>query len=566
MDEIFVDNFAGGGGASEGISWAIGRDVDIAVNHDPAAIAMHCANHPGTKHYCEDIWHVDPVEACAGRPVALAWFSPDCRHFSRAKGGKPVEKNIRGLAWVVLRWAYLVHPRVIMLENVPEIQTWGPLDESNRPIKEREGETWRAFLGALGHGMDRECLPAVGEMCEALEIDPNGTMAWQLMSGLGYDVEWRELLSCDYGAPTKRRRLYLIARFDGKPIRWPAQTHAKRGSREQVEGHLPCWRSAAEVIDWSKPCPSIFERKKPLAENTLRRIARGLQKFVIENPEPFIVQVKYDNTEQDVNDPLSTVTAVNSHMLCMPTLIQYHTEHHEGETRGQALTEPLQTADTSNRYGLAAATLVQTGYGERDGQAPRALDPREPLGTVVAGGSKHAAVTAFLQKYYGGGYQGAGSAVDEPLDTITAIDHNSLCTASIVQLNHNTDGQAMDEPLATITAGGGHFAEVRALPIKYYGAGTGQAIDEPLDTVTARDRFGLVEIHGTKYQIADIGLRMLEPRELFNAQGCPADYIIDRDAEGHPLSKKEQVAKCGNMVTPPVPAALVRANLPEYCQ
>lgn len=528
MPELFIDNFAGGGGASTGIEAAIGRSVDIAINHDPDAIAMHRANHPTTRHYCEDVWAVDPVEACGGEPVALAWFSPDCKHFSRAKGGKPVDKNIRGLAWVAVRWAYLVRPRVIMMENVPEIQTWGPLGEDNRPIPEHAGETFDGFIAALTDGIPR-AHPAFAEMCEALGIAIDSEMADTLADGLGYDIDWRVLRSCDYGAPTTRTRFYMIARCDDKPIVWPEATHAPRKSREVAEGKRKAWCSAAECIDWSIPAQSIFERDKPLAENTLRRIARGIQKFVIENPEPFIVTVNHGGDGfrgQSIDEPLQTVTAKHGYGIVAPTLIQYHSEQSEREARGQTLDDPLMTVDTSPRYALSVAHIM---------------------------------------KNYAGGYQGAGSDAEEPLGTVTAKDHNSLVTAHIMTMRNNMDGQPMDEPLTTISTSGAHHAEVQAFLVKYFSNGAPKPVDEPLDTVTTKDRFAVVTIHGEDYIITDIRMRMLQPRELFRAQGFPEEYIIDRDADGRPYPKSKQVARCGNAVTPPVPTALVRANLPEYC-
>lgn len=521
MKELFVDNFAGGGGASTGIEMAIGRSVDIAINHDPDAIAMHKANHPHTKHYCEDVWQVDPVEACEGNPVALAWFSPDCKHFSRAKGGKPVDKNIRGLAWVAVKWALAVRPRILMLENVPEIRTWCPLGADNKPIKERTGETFRGFILALSTGLP-EWHPAYKEMCEALSIEPNSEEAKRLQKGLGYKVQYRTLKSCDYGAPTTRKRFYLIARCDGKRIVWAEPTHAPRDSEAVKRGLKLPYRTAAECIDWSIPAQSIFERKKPLAENTMRRIARGIQKFVIDNPEPFIVNYKFNNEPKGTDEPLSTVTAVNNHYLVAPTLIQYHSETSKDEVRGQELGEPLMTVDAAPRYALSVAHIM---------------------------------------KNYGGGYKGAGSAADAPLGTVTGIDHNSLVTAHIMTMRKNMDGQPVDEPLSTVSCSGAHHAEVQAFLVKYFSTGAAKSVNEPLDTITTKDRFALVTIHGEEYIITDIKMRMLQPRELFNAQGFPEDYIIDRDADGHPYPKTKQVARCGNAVTPQVPAALVKANL-----
>lgn len=509
--ELVVDNFAGGGGASTGIEMATGYSVDIAINHDPEAIKMHKMNHPSTKHYCESVWDVNPVEACNGYPVAIAWFSPDCKHFSKAKGGKPKDKNIRGLAWVALRWAGKVRPRVIMLENVEEFKTWGPLNRRHRPIKSKQGQTFQKFISQL--------------------------------EGLGYVVEHRELIAADYGTPTMRKRFFLIARCDGKPIVWPKPTHGPADSEEVKKGLLKPYIGAYTQLDFSLPCPSIFDTAeeikekygiravRPLAPKTMERIARGLKKFVIDNAEPFIVQVNHSGAKSDycksANEPLNTITAkhgfgivepklapfigVNTtnhpggkadnplhtittggqQCLISPTLIQYHSETSEKEVRGQAIENPIMTVDSSNRYGL---------------------------------------VTSFLSKFYKTG-----------------------------------TGQDVREPLHTVTTSAGHFGEVRAFLIKYYGEGTGQDIESPLDTITSRDRFGLVTIQGVDYQIVDIGLRMLEPKELYGCQGFPDDYIIDRDYEGKPYSRSEQVKRCGNAVCPPIPAALVKANLPELC-
>ena len=494
MSGLVVDNFAGGGGASTGIEMAIGRSVDIAINHDPDAIAMHRANHPATRHYCEDVCQVDPVAACAGVPVALAWFSPDCTHFSRAKGGKPVDKHIRGLAWVTVKWAALVRPAVIMLENVPEIRTWGPLGADGKPIKARAGETFDGFVKALTTGIP-QTHPAFAEMCDALGIAQDSELAQKISRGLGYDLEYRVLKSCDYGAPTTRTRFYLIARCDGKHIVWAEPTHAPKDSEAVKQGLKLPYRTAAECIDWSIPAQSIFERKKPLAENTMRRIARGIQKFVIDNPEPFIVTVNHSGKGfrgQSTDEPLGTITAKNGYGVVTPMLIQHHSETGKDEVRGQELTEPLMTVDTSPRY--------------------------------------------------------------------------ALCAAYIMTMRNHMDGQPVDEPLTTISCSGAHHAEVQAFLVKYFSNGVAKQVDEPLDTVTTRDRFALVTIHGEQYIITDIKMRMLQPRELFNAQGFSRDYVIDHDADGHPYSKSKQVARCGNAVTPPVPAALVRANLPEMCK
>lgn len=556
--EIVVDNFAGGGGASTGIEIAIGRSVDVAINHDPAAIAMHRANHPTSKHYTEDIWMVDPVEACEGHPVGLAWFSPDCKHFSKAKGGKPVSKHIRGLSWVILRWAMTVRPRVIMMENVEEIQTWGPLmkrkDGKTVPDPARAGETFKGFVSMLTTGIALDH-PAFHEACDFLK--PDAQQAMKLAMGLGYHVEHRELRACDYGAPTIRKRFFLIARCDGKPIVWPKATHGDPDSLEVAAGMKKPWKPVADVLDFSLPCPSIFATSeeiyeqygiravRPLADATMRRIARGIQKFVIENPRPFIVSV--DDGEK-----------------IAPNLIQYHSEQSE-DVRGQEVEKPLMTVDASNRYGLVEPFLVQSGYGEREGQKPRVMDIQKPLGTVVAHSNKFAECSVFISKYYGG--ENVASSAEKPLPTVTAIDHNAMCAVAMTQFNNHCDGQPVDVPLHTMTAQWNHFGELRAFLVKYYGNGDNAVpCDKPAPTVTAKDRMGLVTVRGQDYQIVDIGLRMLTPRELFNAQGFPKDYIIDVDADGKPYPKSEQVARCGNAVCPQIPTALVRANLPEFCK
>lgn len=518
--ELIVDNFAGGGGASTGIELATGHSVDIAINHDPEAIRMHRVNHPSTKHYCESVWDIDPIKVCNGYPVALAWFSPDCKHFSKAKGGKPKDKRIRGLAWVALRWAAKVRPRVIMLENVEEFKTWGPLNRRHHPIKAKMGQTFQRFVRQL--------------------------------TDLGYDVQFRELIAADYGAPTMRKRFFMVARCDGRPIAWPAPTHGPMDSEAVKAGLLKPYVGAYTQIDFNLPCPSIFDTAeeikekygiravRPLAPKTLERIARGLKKFVLDNPEPFIIQCNHggERRPNSIREPMPTITGkhgygvvqpyiipCNQHMPMSPTLIQYHSAT-SGNVRGQEVKSPLMTVDSSNRYGL---------------------------------------VTAFLSKYFNGFYKGAGDKLDKPLPTITAHDHNSIVTANLIQMNNHCDGRDITQPIPTITAGDGHFAEVRAFLIKYYGQGTGQNIKNPLDTVTAQDRFGLVTIAGVDYQIVDIGLRMLEPKELYGCQGFPADYIIDHDCDGKAYPRSEQVRRCGNAVCPPIPAALVRANLPELC-
>ncbi len=542
--ELVIDNFAGGGGASTGIELATGYSVDIAINHDPEAIKMHKANHPNTKHYCENVWAVDPVKACNGNPVGLAWFSPDCKHFSKAKGGKPKDKNIRGLAWVALRWAGLVRPRVIMLENVEEFKTWGPLNRRHHPIKSKQGYTFNKFV--------------------------------QQFSELGYDVQFKELIAANYGTPTMRKRFFMIARCDGKPIVWPNPTHAPADSEEVKAGLLKPYVGAYTQIDFSRPCPSIFDTSeeikekygiravRPLAIKTMERIARGLKKFVIDNPEPFIIQCNHggERRPNDIREPMPTITGKHGYGIVEPTLAPYmgtNTTNHPGGN----CKDPIHTITTGNQQCLISPTLIQyhseTVKGEVRGQTIE-----EPIMTVD-GSNRYGLVTSFLHKYYDGGYKGAGENIENPLPTVTAWDHNSVVTANLIQMNNHCDGRDMRDPIPTITAGDGHFGEVRAFLIKYYGQGTGQDINEPLDTVTSRDRFGLVTIDGTDYQIVDIGLRMLEPRELYGCQGFPADYIIDHDYTGKTYPRSEQVRRCGNAVCPPIPAAMVRANLPELC-
>ncbi len=497
LDEIIVDNFAGGGGASTGIEMALGRPVDIAINHDPDAIAMHTINHPHTTHYCESVWDINPREATNGQRVGLAWFSPDCKHFSKAKGATPVNKEIRGLAWVAMRWAATVKPRIIMLENVEEFKTWGPVIDG-KPCPARKGKTFASFKRQLEQ--------------------------------LGYTVDHRNLIASDFGAPTIRKRFFLIARCDGQPIVWPTPTHGNPARLDFKKSGLKKWKTAADIIDWSIPCPSIFDRKKTLAENTLRRIARGIQRYVIDNPKPFVVRIGQQGfggtgMQYETDQPLTTITTKAEHCLVMPHITKYYGAKSETEARGSVLSEPIATQTTENRFGL---------------------------------------VTAFLAKHYGGNYTGAGTAITEPLHTVTATDHNALVTTHLLHLRNNCDARSVEQPLPTLTAGGGHVGEVRAFLIKYYGnEKEGVSLREPLHTVTAQDRFGLVTVRGEQYQIVDIGMRMLEPHELFAAQGFPRDYIIDRDATGKPIPKYKQVARCGNSVCPALAEALVRANFNE---
>ena len=617
--EIIVDNFAGGGGASTGIEIATGRLVSLAVNHDPAAILMHRTNHPYTEHFQASVWDIDPKAVCRGRPVGLAWFSPDCKHFSKAKGAALVDRKIRGLAWITLRWAATVRPRVIILENVEEFQTWGPV-RKGKPVKKLAGTTFRKFIRQLEE--------------------------------LGYDVEYRELIAADYGAPTSRKRFYLVARCDGKPIVWPKPTHSKTGA----DG-LPKWRSAAEIIDWSLPCPSVFASKaeimeryglkavRPLAKNTMRRVIRGVDKFTIRSGKPFIVPTGYGerkgqaprvhdmdapvptivgtgkenlcrpllapvtvtNTSNSVGGtvgaPVHTVTTAGNQMLVTPflaecnhsggghiapvtdahktitakhtggivapALIQYHTEQTE-HVRASGLGTPINTVDASNRYGLTCANLVEYYTSGRP------LDVQDPLHTVTSH-DREAVVAAHIAKYYGGV---VGEKVGEPLPTVTAIDHNAVCAAHVVKFKGDNVGTPPSEPLQTVTASAGkeracsggtfavcraHLAKIRSGDDLGHWPEIRALLNEFCGYELAEDEVLLLEIGGALYYIADIGLRMLSPRELYNAMGFPPDYIIDRDYEGHEYKKSAQVARCGNAVCPPVASALVRANLPEWC-
>lgn len=533
---LVIDNFAGGGGASTGIEMALGRPVDIAINHDPEAIAMHEINHPHTKHYCESVWEVDPRTITGGRPVDLCWFSPDCKHFSKAKGGKPVKKEIRGLAWVAIRYAATVRPRVIMLENVEEFVTWGPITQEGRPCPKNKGRTFNSFVNALRRH--------------------------------GYQVEWRELRANQYGAATIRKRLFLIARCDGQPIVWPEASHLPAGNQAIKAKHAKPQRLAADIIDWSIPCPSIFTRKKPLAEATLRRIARGIQRYVIDAGEPFIVKVNhgYDYFRgQNLDEPLQTITSKLGSALIAPVITKFRTND-----RGSSIETPLPTV-TANSFikrpggaapiGVVAAFLAKHYGGNETPGWP--LD--KPISTLTTV-DHHAVVMAHIQRDYG---NSIGHAAAEPLGTITAGGGGkaALIASSLIKLRGTCrDGQPVTEPAATISAQGNHLGEVRAFLLKYYETATGQALDEPLHTITTKHRMGLVMVKGEPYQIVDIGMRMLEPHELYAAQGFPADYIHDRTIGGKRLSKASQVRMCGNSVCPPVAAALVRANLVEQQQ
>lgn len=581
--ELIIDNFAGGGGTSTGLEAAFGRPVDIAINHDPEALAMHAMNHPYTRHLCESVWDVDPIKVTNNQPVALVWLSPDCKHFSKAKGGKPVEKRIRGLAWVTLRWAAKCKPRVIMLENVEEFKTWGPLiqDEHGnwKPDPAKRGKTFASFVRQL--------------------------------EGHGYKVEHRELRASDHDTPTIRKRFFLVARRDGLPICWPDPTRGAPDMPAVLAGQLQPYRTAAECIDWSIPCPSIFGRKRPLAEATLRRIAKGIMRYVIESAAPFIVPVTHQGGDrvESIAEPLRTVTGANrgEKALATATMVQIGYGEREGQSpRALDLGRPLGTVVGSNKaalvtaflnehanastqrvmpadepmrticgevkgghFGLVSATLVDTAHGDvspggvkRWGSGAKPVDA--PIGTVAAS-SNQALGVAFLAKHYTGV---VGSELEEPIGTVTACDHHSLVHAHLTKFRTGSTGSDLSDPVPTITAGpkenpagaphalglvsshlvklrgtstaadvqepmhtisaqGQHHAEVRAFLMKYYSTDQDPRLGEPLHTITTVDRFGLVTIRGQDYEIVDIGLRMLAPHELYRAQGFPEEYVID---------------------------------------
>ncbi|MDP3651077.1 MAG: DNA cytosine methyltransferase [Rhodoferax sp.] len=654
--ELIIDNFAGGGGTSTGLEAAFGRPVDIAINHNAEALAMHAANHPHTRHLCESVWDVDPIAVTQNQPVGLVWLSPDCKHFSKAKGGKPVEKDIRGLAWIGVRWIVRTKPRGFMLENVEEFQTWGPLmtdqDGNTRPDPAKKGQTFRVFKQMLTTGVpmaEREGNESIEDARVALCTGPLAFTEAEFalaLNGLRYTVECAELKACDYGTPTIRKRFFMVGRRDGLPtVARPPVSHAAPTSKEAKSGKLQPWLTAAECIDWSIPCPSIFDRKKPLADATLRRIAKGIMRYVVNSASPFIVNLTHQGGDrlESLGEPLRTITGAHrgEKALIDVQVASFVANTANSKTTGRApnhwtAEEPLRTITSAPGFAAVAATLVQTGYGERVGQAPRALDIGKPLGTVVGGAAKHALVSAFLAKHYTGV---VGSDMVDPVGTVTGVDHHSLVTATMVTIDNQSStsgqsaiteplkttvtenrhalvaahlvhmghgeqangkarwshgvravevplntvaasgmpaaivtsnlvklrgtnvGSATDEPLHTVSAGGQHHAEVRAFLLSYYGTDQNPDIAGPLATVTSRDRFGLVTIHGQDYQIVDIGLRMLSPRELFRAQGFPASYIIgDDERQGLKLTKSAQVRMCGNSVPPPLAEALARAN------
>lgn len=596
LDELMIDNFAGGGGASTGIELATGRIVNIAVNHDRSAIEMHEKNHPYTQHFCEDVWQIDPRKVTQGRPVAIVWGSPDCTHFSKAKGGTPVSKKIRGLAWVLCRWAGTVKPRVLIMENVEEFQTWGPvipMRYKGRCVKEikRVNKKTVYITAKKGEELSEDQQIFVPDKKRAGQTF--NRFVEQLRS-LGYTVEWKVLKACDYGAPTSRKRFFLIARRDGKPIVFPKPTHG-------IGKGLKPYRTAAECIDWRIPGKSIFGREKALSVNTMKRIARGLDKFVLKSPKPFIMQMNFENPPQAIDEPLTTITAVNKHyvgmpklepyimsnntnnvphraseplptittgnrhFLCAPSLVQYHGEQSEREVRGQEMEKPLATIDTRNRYGLSAAYLTKYFGGEKQAGA----DIERPLPTVTAI-DHNALVAVNISSRYGNGEDGRGQAIDEPLSTVTGTNHSHLVATHICTLRNNMDGQSVNEPLSTITAKASHHAAIRTYLTKLtgkenhlgYWSDVRALLNKYAGYNIAADEILIIEIGGVQYFISDISMRMLEPRELAKAQGFPDDYVLQVTDS---YSKSAQIARIGNSVCPVMAEVLVRANLPELC-
>lgn len=582
FDEIIVDNFAGGGGASTGIELATGRPVAVAINHDPAAILLHKTNHPHTLHLQESVWDIDPIKVCGGHPVGLAWFSPDCKHFSKAKGGKPVDKKIRGLAWIVCKWAGLVRPRVIILENVEEFVTWGPI-RKGKPVKSKKGQTFKKWASQLEE--------------------------------LGFKIEHRELVAADYGAPTTRKRFVLVARCDGKPIVWPERTHAPADSEEVKSGKCKPWRSAAEIIDWSLPCPSIFETKeqikekyglkvlRPLKDNTLRRITRGIDKFVLKSANPFIVPIGYGENKgqkpriHDINAPLPTVVSSSKHYYVdamisplhihnntgaggndmrspvnalttgnQQMLIAPHLSKYFGGVVGENVKNPLPTVTAIDHNALVSANLIQ--YHTEQSENVRGQGLRKPINTVDCR-NRYGLSIAHLTQYFSGDHYHSPS---EPLHTVTTMIREGVTLAHIAEFKGNDKGQAADVPLRTITTSAGEFGAVYTTLVKVsdgvdlkYWPQVRELLNKYCDYNIADDEVLLLWIGGIPYYMSDIGLRMLSPKELYRAQGFPDDYIIEKDYRGVEYPKTEQVARAGNAVCPPMATAVVRANFPEWC-
>ncbi|KTC25476.1 DNA methyltransferase [Pseudomonas putida] len=570
-DEIVVDFFCGGGGAGTGLEMGLGRPVTVAKNHNSAAISMHTANHPAARHYTTDVFEGDPDEECQGRPVGWFHMSPDCTHHSQAAGGQPRKREIRNLSWIGLKWGGKKKPRVISLENVKQILHWGPL------IAKRDKATGRVMKLDGTVAAPGERVPVHQQF-----LVPNPKrrgITWRrfvhLLEGMGYQVEWRIIKACDFGAPTSRERLFMIARCDGQPIVWPEPTHAKKPSKDQQK-----WRTAADCIDWTVPSKSIFGRKKALADATLRRVAKGMKKFVIDSPQPFIVPIANWSGElaQSADEPLRTVTSWprgGSFAMASPVILP---ATHQGADRVNDPAEPLPTVTAANRGELMMASPMMVGTGGPSFSG-KPVPADQPVGTLLTQNHR-ALVAAFIEQANGGFNATPAKGADEPMSTVTNTgSQQRLATASLATLRRNCIGRAIDEPVPTMTAGAEHHAlleytlspeheagalRVAAFLVSYYGTENTSAADAPAPTVTTKDRLGLVTVFvkGTPYVIVDICLRMLQPHELYRAQGFPASYIIDKGADGKPFTKTEQVHMCGNSVSPPPMAALARANDP----
>lgn len=607
-EEIVVDFFCGGGGAGTGLEMGLGRAVTVAKNHSPAAISMHTVNHPHAKHFTTDVFEGDPDTECGGRAVGWFHMSPDCTHHSQAAGGQPRKREIRNLSWIGLKWAGMKQPRVISLENVKQILQWGPL------VAKRCKSTGRVIK--LG-GVIAEPGEVVPVSEQFLVPDPERRgQTWAVfvaeLQRLGYVVEWRVIKACDFGAPTSRERLFMIARCDGQPIVWPEPTHAKSPGKGQQK-----WLTAAECIDWTIPSKSIFGRKKDLAPATLRRVAKGMRKFVLDAANPFIVPIANWSGEsvQSADEPLRTVTSYpkgGAFSVVSPVLVGAGGPVYSGKP--VAVDQPVGTLMTQNHRAIAAAALVQLGNGDKPGSAPRSADLAQPLGTIMASGGKYAVATAFMAQMNGGFNTTAAKSIEDPMTTVTNTgSQQQLVTANLVHLRGNCDTRDLNDPLHTISAGGTHHGLMTAFLERQFGASVGQGLNEPAPTITAggggksslvelklspeveagalrvaaflisyygtenvsganepaptittRDRLALVTvtIKGAPYVIVDICLRMLQPAELYKAQGFPGDYIISHGADGKPFTKTQQVHMCGNSVSPPPMAALARANDP----
>ena len=584
-NDLRIDLFAGGGGASTGTEMATGKPVDIAVNHNENAISMHRVNHPYTQHFTCDVYEVKPHEVTGGRRVAHLHASPDCTHHSQAAGGQPRSTASRSLSWVIAMWAGQAAPAMITMENVKQIRNWGPLVAKRCKATGRVVTLERITCPRTGKAINRVAEPGerVPVQNQFLIPDPKRKgKTWRAflkhLRGLGYQVEHQLLRARDYGAATTRERLFLVARRDGLPICWPEPTHFEKPKRGQKR-----WPAAADHIDFSLPCPSIFDRPRPLADATLRRINKGIRRFVLDSAQPFIVPIANWSSDRvhPVDEPLRTITGQPKGGAFALTSAVIAPATHHGADRVQDARQPLPTITCANRgeFMIAAPTLVQTGYGEREGQQPRALDISKPLGTVVAGAAKHALACAFMAQMNGGYNTTPGHPLTRPASTIVGkASQQQLVTANLVTLRRNCTGQPATAPLPAITAGAEHHAlvectlspevieekalRVAAFLINYYGNGDARDPGKPLDTITTRDRLALVTVlyQGTPYVIIDIGLRMLQPRELYGCQGMPSNYIIDRGHDGRTFSKSDQVKMVGNSVSPYPMAALVQAN------